>query len=149
MTEQQERDIRKDLWEGMEQAYLQMKENPRTTSCPPLRRMRMAALPRTSTRTGISPELFQRIGSILTELPDSFTPHPTLEKRFLARRREAFREGGLLDWAMAESLAWGSLLTENHTVRLSGQDCQRGTFSQRHAVLHDFNDGSCTLPWKN
>lgn len=103
-------------------------------------------LPRTSTRTGISPELFQRIGSILTELPDSFTPHPTLEKRFLARRREAFREGGLLDWAMAESLAWGSLLTENHTVRLSGQDCQRGTFSQRHAVLHDFNNGSLYTP---
>lgn len=47
---------------------------------------------------------------------------------------------------MAESLAWGSLLTENHTVRLSGQDCQRGTFSQRHAVLHDFNNGSVYTP---
>ena len=49
---------------------------------------------------------------------------------------------------MAESLAWGSLLAENHTVRLSGQDCQRGTFSQRHAVLHDFNDGSLYTPLK-
>ena len=120
-----------------------MKENPADYILPATAQdADETPLPRTSTRTGISPELFQRIGSILTELPDSFTPHPTLEKRFLARRREAFREGGLLDWAMAESLAWGSLLTENHTVRLSGQDCQRGTFSQRHAVLHDFNDGS-------
>ena len=147
LTEQQEQDIRNDLWEGMEQAYLQMKENPADYILPATAQdADETPLPRTNTRTGISPELFQRIGSILTELPDSFTPHPTLEKRFLARRREAFREGGLLDWAMAESLAWGSLLTENHTVRLSGQDCQRGTFSQRHAVLHDFNDGSLYTP---
>lgn len=147
LTEQQEQDIRKDLWEGMEQAYLQMKENPADYILPATAQdADETPLPRTSTRTGISPELFQRIGSILMELPDSFTPHPTLEKRFLVRRREAFREGGLLDWAMAESLAWGSLLTENHTVRLSGQDCQRGTFSQRHAVLHDFNDGSLYTP---
>ena len=147
LTEQQEQDIRKDLWEGMEQAYLQMKENPADYILPATAQdADETPIPRTSVRTGISPELFQRIGDILTELPDGFTPHPTLEKRFLARRREAFREGGLLDWAMAESLAWGSLLAENHTVRLSGQDCQRGTFSQRHAVLHDFNDGSLYTP---
>lgn len=147
LTEQQERDIRKDLWEGMEQAYLQMKENPVDYLLPATAQdADETPIPRTSIRTGISPELFQRIGNILTELPDGFTLHPTLEKRFLARRREAFREGGPLDWAMAESLAWGSLLAENHTVRLSGQDCQRGTFSQRHAVLHDFNDGSLYTP---
>ena len=147
LTEQQEQDIRKDLWEGMEQAYLQMKENPADYILPATAQdADETPIPRTSVRTGISPELFQRIGDILTELPDGFTPHPTLEKRFLARRREAFREGGLLDWAMAEALAWGSLLAENHTVRLSGQDCQRGTFSQRHAVLHDFNDGSLYTP---
>lgn len=131
----------------MEQAYLQMKENPADYILPATAQdADETPIPRTSVRTGISPELFQRIGDILTELPDGFTPHPTLEKRFLARRREAFREGGLLDWAMAEALAWGSLLAENHTVRLSGQDCQRGTFSQRHAVLHDFNDGSLYTP---
>ncbi|WMB14738.1 2-oxoglutarate dehydrogenase E1 component [Akkermansia muciniphila] len=147
LTEQQERDIRKDLWEGMEQAYLQMKENSADYLLPATAQdADETPIPRTSIRTGISPELFQRIGNILTELPDGFTPHPTLEKRFLARRREAFREGEPLDWAMAESLAWGSLLAENHTVRLSGQDCQRGTFSQRHAVLHDFNDGSLYTP---
>ena len=131
----------------MEQAYLQMKENSADYLLPATAQdADETPIPRTSIRTGISPELFQRIGNILTELPDGFTPHPTLEKRFLARRREAFREGGPLDWAMAESLAWGSLLAENHTVRLSGQDCQRGTFSQRHAVLHDFNDGSLYTP---
>lgn len=134
----------------MQQAYDQMKEHPADyilpVSAPDADE---SPIPRLSVRTGISPDLFRRIGDILTELPENFTPHPTLEKRFLSRRREAFREDGPLDWAMAESLAWGSLLTENHTVRLSGQDCQRGTFSQRHAVLHDFNNGSVYTPLEN
>ena len=147
LTEQEEHGIRERIWNGMQQAYDQMKEHPADyilpVSAPDADE---SPIPRLSVRTGISPDLFRRIGDILTELPENFTPHPTLEKRFLSRRREAFREDGPLDWAMAESLAWGSLLTENHTVRLSGQDCQRGTFSQRHAVLHDFNNGSVYTP---
>lgn len=80
LTEQQERDIRKDLWEGMEQAYLQMKENSADYLLPATAQdADETPIPRTSIRTGISPELFQRIGNILTELPDGFTPHPTLE----------------------------------------------------------------------
>lgn len=147
LTEQQEHDIREHIWDGMEQALQQMKENPADYILPATSQdADETPIPRTSVRTGISPELFQSVGNILTELPDGFTPHPTLEKRFLSRRREAFRDGGLLDWGMAEALAWGSLLTEDHHIRLSGQDCQRGTFSHRHAVLHDFNDGSLYTP---
>src|SRR5690606_30940981 len=52
-------------------------------------------------------------------------------------RAKAHAEGGPIDWAFAESLAWGTLLIEGTPVRLSGQDCRRGTFSQRHAVLYD------------
>lgn len=147
MTEQEEHGLRERIWDGMQQAYDQMKEHPADYILPVnTQDADESPIPRISARTGISPDLFRRIGAILTELPEGFTPHPTLEKRFLSRRREAFREGGRLDWAMAESLAWGSLLTEDHTVRLSGQDCQRGTFSQRHAVLHDFNNGSLYTP---
>lgn len=147
LTEQEEHGIRERIWNGMQQAYDQMKEHPADYILPvSAQDADESHIPRLSVRTGISPDLFRRIGDILTELPENFTPHPTLEKRFLSRRREAFREDGPLDWAMAESLAWGSLLTENHTVRLSGQDCQRGTFSQRHAVLHDFNNGSVYTP---
>ena len=75
LTEQQERDIRKDLWAGMEQAYLQMKENSADSLLPATAQdADETPIPRTSIRTGISPELFQRIGNILTELPDGFTP---------------------------------------------------------------------------
>lgn len=147
LTEQEEQELRTRIWDDMQQVYDQMHDNP-ADYLPPVNTQDAdeQPIPRISVRTGISPDLFHHIGSVLTTLPAGFTPHPTLDSRFLARRREAFKEGGKLDWAMGESLAWGALLTENHTVRLSGQDCQRGTFSQRHAVLHDFNDGSLYTP---
>jgi 2-oxoglutarate dehydrogenase E1 component len=74
----------------------------------------------------------------LTELPDGFKVHPTVE-RLLAARRD-MGDGKLpLDWGMAENLAYASLLAEGHPVRMSGQDSGRGTFAHRHAVLHDQN----------
>jgi 2-oxoglutarate dehydrogenase E1 component len=87
--------------------------------------------------TGIAAERFQQIGAALTTLPKEFNVHPTLAKRFIPRRVEALANDGPIDWAFAESLAFGSLLLEGTPVRLSGQDVGRGTFSQRHVVLHD------------
>ena len=89
--------------------------------------------------TGVDRETFQRIGSVLTTVPDDFHLHPTLAKRFVPRRVKALENGGPIDWAFGESLAFGSLLLEGSPVRLSGQDCGRGTFSQRHVVLHDYD----------
>ncbi|REK10273.1 MAG: 2-oxoglutarate dehydrogenase E1 component [Planctomycetota bacterium] len=80
-----------------------------------------------------------------TRLPDDFHPHPKIE-RFLKGRREMAGGERPLDWAAAESLAFASLAVEGHRVRLSGQDSARGTFSQRHAVLHDHEDGHCYCP---
>jgi 2-oxoglutarate dehydrogenase E1 component len=88
--------------------------------------------------TGISRDTLQKIGSVLTTIPVEFNLNPTLEKRFIPRRVEALANGGPIDWAFAESLAFGSLLLEGTPVRLSGQDCRRGTFSHRHAVFYDF-----------
>lgn len=88
--------------------------------------------------TGINRDTFQKIGAVLTTIPVEFNLNPTLEKRFIPRRVEALASGGPIDWAFAESLAFGSLLLEGTPVRLSGQDCRRGTFSQRHAVFYDF-----------
>src|SRR5690606_28817658 len=65
-----------------------------------------------------------------------FKVHRTI-RRFLDARRKAIETGTGIDWATAESLALGSLLEEGHRIRLSGQDSERGTFSQRHAVLYD------------
>ncbi len=87
--------------------------------------------------TGIEAKTLEHIGLKLTELPEGFDAHDKLDKRFLAPRRKAAMDGGPYNWSFAEALAFGSLLLEGHSVRLSGQDSRRGTFSQRHAVLYD------------
>jgi 2-oxoglutarate dehydrogenase E1 component len=96
--------------------------------------------------TGIQREKIQRIGAALTMVPQDFNLNPTLEKRFIPRRVEALANGGPIDWAFAESIAFGSLLLEGTPVRLSGQDVGRGTFSQRHVVLHDYETTAKYVP---
>jgi len=72
----------------------------------------------------------------LTTTPEGFHINSKI-RRLLDARAKAFEEGGPIEWSYAESLAWGTLLAEGTPVRLSGQDCRRGTFSQRHAYLYD------------
>lgn len=86
--------------------------------------------------TGIEQKLFDSLGRTLTTVPGDLTIHKTLG-RVLDAKREMFNSGEGFDWATAEALAFGSLLSEGYSVRLSGQDCGRGTFSQRHAVWVD------------
>ena len=87
-------------------------------------------------RTGILEHTLKEIGTRLAEIPRGFNVHRTIQ-RFLQNRRKMIESGEGIDWAMAEALAFGSLLLEGHRVRLSGQDVERGTFSQRHSVLLD------------
>lgn len=96
--------------------------------------------------TGIDLETLQHIGKVLTTVPEGFQLHPTLAKRFVPRRIEALQNGGPFDWAFAEALAFGSLLIEGFPVRLSGQDCRRGTFSHRHAVFYDYETRERYVP---
>ena len=103
----------------------------------------------TPVATGISPERLQHIGKVLTNVPETFALNPTLEKRFIPRRVEALANAGPFDWAFAEALAFGSLLLEGFPVRLSGQDCRRGTFSQRHAVFYDYETRERYIPLEN
>lgn len=86
--------------------------------------------------TGVPLEVLKEIGGKLTEVPQGFAVHKTIQ-RFLDARKKMIDSGEGLDWATGEALAFGSLLLEGHRVRLSGQDCERGTFSQRHSVLTD------------
>jgi 2-oxoglutarate dehydrogenase E1 component len=86
--------------------------------------------------TGVALERLKEIGHKLTKIPKTFKVHRTMQ-RVLDQRRKMIDDGVGLDWAMAEQLAFGTLLLEGFPVRLSGQDVQRGTFSQRHAVLVD------------
>jgi 2-oxoglutarate dehydrogenase E1 component len=82
----------------------------------------------------------------LVALPEGFQPHAKIQK-FLEGRQQMARGGQPLDWSAAEALALASLATQGMRVRLSGQDSQRGTFSHRHAVIHDVvtDDTYCTL----
>ncbi|AKM09621.1 2-oxoglutarate dehydrogenase E1 component [Croceicoccus naphthovorans] len=101
--------------------------------------MNKPADPETARRniaTGIEGKLFDGLGRTLTTVPDDVQVHKTLN-RVLDAKRDMFAGGTGFDWATAEALAFGSLLAEGFSVRLSGQDSGRGTFSQRHAVWVD------------
>ncbi len=86
--------------------------------------------------TGVEAGKLRTIGDKLCTVPEGFKVHRTI-KRFLDNRRKSIEDGKDIDWASAEALAFGSLLLEGYRVRLSGQDSERGTFSQRHSVLID------------
>ncbi len=86
--------------------------------------------------TGVAEDSLRKIAGLLTTCPEEFHIHKTLA-RILARKQTALRDSDQVDWALAESLAFGSLLQEGIPVRLSGEDCVRGTFSQRHLTWWD------------
>jgi 2-oxoglutarate dehydrogenase E1 component len=86
--------------------------------------------------TGVDLNFLTEVGRKMTTIPKSFHPHKTVA-RIITSRRRMIEDGRGIDWATAESLAFGTLLVDGYTVRLSGQDSERGTFSQRHAVLMD------------
>ncbi len=94
--------------------------------------------------TGVERPVLDRVFSKLTEYPDGFSVHPKLGRQFDARSK--LYEEGEVDWATAEAMAIGSLVLEGHPVRLAGQDSRRGTFSQRHAALIDFDTGEPWIP---
>jgi 2-oxoglutarate dehydrogenase E1 component len=98
--------------------------------------------------TGVSMDLIDRVVRGLATLPAGFKPNPKI-KRFLDARVAAHQTGGPIDWGFAEALAFGSLVLEGKPIRLSGQDCERGTFSHRHAVLHDMETNATYAPLKN
>jgi 2-oxoglutarate dehydrogenase E1 component len=87
-------------------------------------------------KSGVNLDMLRTIGLKLAEVPEGFNVHRTIQ-RFLENRKKAIETGEGIDWAFAEALAFGSLAVAGHPVRLSGQDVERGTFSQRHTVLYD------------
>ena len=98
--------------------------------------------------TGVAEDELRALGLKLTEVPADFKVHRTI-KRFLDHRRKMMETGEGIDWATAEALAFGSLCVEGNPVRLSGQDSERGTFSQRHTVLYDQETENRYIPLDN
>ena len=97
--------------------------------------------------TSVSLELLSEFNENLLRVPQGFTPHPKIE-RAMKRRMDIFNDSDApsIDWATAEELAFASILAEGIPIRLTGEDVQRGTFSQRHAVFHDVKNGSTYTP---
>ena len=86
--------------------------------------------------TSVSTELLREVGQAITEIPEKFNAHRTIQ-RITQNKKKMIQTGKGVDWSTAEALAFGTLLTEGYPVRLSGQDSMRGTFSQRHCGLID------------
>jgi 2-oxoglutarate decarboxylase len=101
--------------------------------------------PSPEVQTAVSADRLRSLNEELLRVPEGFTVHPKLIRQ-LERRREAVGSEGGIDWAHAETLAFASLLTEGVPIRLTGQDVERGTFSQRHMVLHDARTGQSLCP---
>ena len=98
--------------------------------------------------TGLPPEVLQTIGRALYTPPGAFDLNPKIARQ-LDAKRAMFETGGGVDWATAEAMAFGGVLLDGNRVRLSGEDCQRGTFSQRHAVLTDQTNQNEYVPLNN
>ena len=101
-----------------------------------------------SGNTGVDLVHLKSIGAKITVVPAGFHLHRTIQ-RFLDARRKAIETGEGIDWSTAEALAFCTLLTERHPVRLSGQDSERGTFSQRHSVLIDQDNENRYTPFNH
>jgi 2-oxoglutarate dehydrogenase E1 component len=95
--------------------------------------------------TAVAVEQLQELGSRLARIPAGFHVHPKIA-RLLEKRRDQILQGEGLDWATGETLAFATLLSDGVPVRLSGQDCRRGTFNQRHAALVDQKTGQLYVP---
>jgi 2-oxoglutarate dehydrogenase E1 component len=143
VTQEEAERMATETYERVAQAHAELKQSigaPPDTGAHELDRT-MSREPKTT----VAADTLRSLGEQLLELPEGFEMHRKL-RPLLERRREALEAGGPIDWAHAESLAFGSLLALGVPVRLTGQDTERGTFSQRHAVLHDAKTGERFSP---
>jgi 2-oxoglutarate dehydrogenase E1 component len=144
MSEDDVKSADKTLYDHLNALYQEMKKaGGADTKGDP----KVAAPAPVAAETAVRPEKLVALNEQLLSWPTTFKLHPTMA-RTLPKRREAINTG-LIDWGHAESLAFASLLTEGTSVRITGQDAERGTFSHRQAVLHDVNTGELFTPLAN
>lgn len=154
-TEQEIKEHRDWIWETLETSFEKSKTQP------PAREEQWVGAPWKDFKTSkelseevlpheptfISEDTFKEVGNAISSWPEGFNVHRNLQ-RILKNRGKAIDSGEGVDWSTGEALAFGSLLKEGFNVRVSGEDVERGTFSQRHAVLHDQKDGNLFVPLK-
>jgi 2-oxoglutarate decarboxylase len=146
ITQEESDAIAKEIWDGMAERHRELKEELSHASAEqPTGGYQLDRSPSPEVKTAVSTDRLQGLNDDLLAVPEGFNVHPKLLKQ-LERRRETIGPEGGIDWAHAEALAFASLLSEGTPVRLTGQDVERGTFSQRHLVLHDVKTGQRVSP---
>jgi 2-oxoglutarate dehydrogenase E1 component len=142
VTEQESTEMTDEVWARLTEEHEHLKE--RIAAAKEVEHAtgeyQLDRTPSPEVKTAVSADRLHVLNEELLSVPDGFTIHPKLIKQFEQRRRSLEEGSGVL-WAHGEALAFASLLTEGIPIRLTGQDTERGTFSQRHLVLHDPNTG--------
>ena len=142
VSEQESTEMTDEVWSVLSDSHTQLKE--RIAAAKGVEHAtgeyQLDRTPSPEVKTAVAEDRLKVLNEELLAVPDGFTVHPKLVKQ-LEQRREAVVNGEGLVWAHAEALAFATLLTEGIPIRLTGQDTERGTFSQRHLVLHDPKTG--------
>ncbi|HKH19067.1 MAG TPA: multifunctional oxoglutarate decarboxylase/oxoglutarate dehydrogenase thiamine pyrophosphate-binding subunit/dihydrolipoyllysine-residue succinyltransferase subunit [Solirubrobacteraceae bacterium] len=146
VTQEEADALAKEIWDNLAERHRELKaELAASDEAQPTGGYELDRSPSPEVTTAVSTDRLTGLNEDLLRIPDGFTVHPKLVKQ-LQRRRETVGSDGGIDWAQAESLAFATLLSEGTPIRLTGQDTERGTFSQRHLVLHDPKTGQRISP---
>ena len=142
VTEEESTEMTDSVWAMLSEAHDRLKERIAASQGVDhaTGEYQLDRTPSPEVKTAVEAELLRVLGDELLSVPDGFMIHPKLVRQ-LDQRRQALETGEGIIWAHAEALAFASLLTEGLPIRLTGQDTERGTFSQRHLVLHDAKTG--------
>lgn len=144
MTEKTKTDIEERITSKLTEAYEKVpKEDKEVSREPNIPEVVEMGIPKID--TGVPIEVLRKINNDLLDWPEGFNVFNKLDK-ILQRRKEAFSDKGKIDWGLAETLAFASILKDGTPVRLTGQDSERGTFAQRNLVLHDSESGDQFSP---
>ncbi len=144
VTQEQANELEQEVVTQLRQAHEALKETFGHPDAAAAGDTRLPAATGDEVLTAVAENRLRALNAQLLRVPESFAPHPKLLRQ-LERRAETLDEGGI-DWGQAEALAFASLLVDGIPVRLTGQDTERGTFSHRHAVLHDVTTGATYTP---
>ncbi len=146
ITQEQADAEAKEIWSGMAEHHRALKEElAHSRADPPTGGYQIDRTPSPQVTTTVAADVLRALNDELLRFPEGFRVHPKLSKQ-LDKRRETVGPDGGIDWAHAEALAFASLLAEGTPIRFTGQDVERGTFSQRHLVLHDVENGDRIAP---
>jgi 2-oxoglutarate dehydrogenase E1 component len=146
VTPEESEKVQAEIWDNLAARHKDLKEELSLSQAEqPTGGYELDRSPSPEVKTAVSEDRLRSLNAELLTVPEGYSVHPKLVKQ-LEKRTKAMEEGKDIDWAQAEALAYASLLSEGTPVRLTGQDVERGTFSQRHLVLHDHKTGQRVSP---